>query len=67
MKTLEYTNEGRPALVGVDAHLMRSADVTPLPTRKMQTYLNDQGMRIVRRADGFHIGVAPVFDGPEAA
>ena len=67
LKTLEYTNKGQPEIVGADAFVMRRADVTPLPTRKMQAYLNEQGMRIVRKSDGFHIGVVPVFDGPEAA
>lgn len=67
METLDFKQSDKQVTVGAVAFEMRRADVTPLPTRMMQSYLNEQGMRIVRKSDGFHIGVSPVFDGPEAA
>ncbi len=67
MKTLDFDDDGKPAIVGADAFQIRKAGVTPLPTPKMQSWLNEQGTRIIRKADGFHIGVMPIFDGGDAA
>ena len=63
--TLKHSTQGRPILV--DAATMAAVDVTPLPTRKMQRFLNEQDMRIIRRGDGFHIGECPTSNFPEAA
>lgn len=61
LKTLDYTQHGRPVIVSADAYEMSKADVTPLPTRNMQSWLNDQGMRMVCGADSkLHIRVSPL-------
>lgn len=61
LKTLDYTQHGKPVIVSADAYDMIRADVTPLPTRKMQSWLNTQGTRMVCGADRkLHIRVAPL-------
>lgn len=64
IQTLAYSPTGRPSIV--DAETMAAVDVTPIPTSKMQRYLNDNGMRITCGADRkLHIRVNPF--GGEAA
>ena len=43
LKTLDYTQHARPVIVSADAYEMSRADVTPLPTRKMQSWLTHAG------------------------
>ena len=64
IQTLSYDAQGRPMIV--DAETMAAVDVTPIPTSKMQRYLNEQGMRITCGTDRkLHIRVSPF--GGEAA
>lgn len=61
IKTLIYSEQGKPAIVSADAYLMSQADVTPLPTRAMQKWLKEQGMRITCGVDSkLHIRVTPL-------
>lgn len=61
LKTICYTQDGKPQIVAVDAYEMSQADITPLPTRKMQDWLKQAGMRMVCGADSkLHIRVSPM-------
>ncbi len=61
LNTIDYTQHGKPQLVSADAYEMSHADVTPLPTRKMNEWLREQGMRMVCGADRkLHIRVSPL-------
>jgi len=60
LMTLAYS-DNKPHIVYADAYEMSNADVTPPPTRKMDSWLREQGMRMVCGADRrLHIRVSPL-------